>query len=72
MYRFIVNANQRILSRVGLEIPKVEVRYENLTISTNVKVGSRALPTLLNYGYDVIEVRNAKFNLMIVATFYDM
>lgn len=41
-----------------MEIPKVEVRYENITISTNVKVGSRALPTLLNFGYDVIEVLN--------------
>ncbi|TMX00544.1 hypothetical protein EJD97_000623 [Solanum chilense] len=53
-YKLLYSIKQRF-NRVGLEIPKVEVRYENLTISTNVKVGSRALPTLLNYGYDVIE-----------------
>ncbi|KAH0772358.1 hypothetical protein KY290_016339 [Solanum tuberosum] len=53
-YKLLYSIKQRF-DRVGLEIPKVEVRYENISISTNVKVGSRALPTLLNFGYDVIE-----------------
>ncbi|PIN16189.1 Pleiotropic drug resistance proteins (PDR1-15), ABC superfamily [Handroanthus impetiginosus] len=43
------------LDRVGLEIPKVEVRFENLHITADVKIGSRALPTLINYSRDMIE-----------------
>ncbi|KAL0555361.1 hypothetical protein IC582_009305 [Cucumis melo] len=34
--------------RVGIEIPKIEVRYENLSVEGDVYVGSRALPSLLN------------------------
>ncbi|KAL6643455.1 hypothetical protein ACP70R_018221 [Stipagrostis hirtigluma subsp. patula] len=40
---------------VGLEVPRVEVRFRNLTVSTEVHVGRRALPTLVNYVYDVAE-----------------
>ncbi|KAK4492092.1 hypothetical protein RD792_002889 [Penstemon davidsonii] len=43
------------LDRVGLEIPKVEVRFENLQITANVQLGSRALPTLVNYSRNMIE-----------------
>nr|QVT92296.1 ABC transporter [Salvia miltiorrhiza] len=43
------------LDRVGLEIPKIEVRFENLQISANVQIGSRALPTLVNYTRDKLE-----------------
>ena len=42
--------------RVGIEIPKIEVRYENLSIEGDVYVGSRALPTLLNATLNTIEV----------------
>lgn len=42
--------------RVGLEVPKVEVRFEKLNIEADVVIGSRALPTLVNYSRDVIEV----------------
>ncbi|KAL5545906.1 hypothetical protein UlMin_005593 [Ulmus minor] len=41
--------------RVGIEIPKIEVRYENLSIEGDVYVGSRALPTLLNVTLNTIE-----------------
>ncbi|KAL5545908.1 hypothetical protein UlMin_005595 [Ulmus minor] len=41
--------------RVGVEIPKIEVRYENLSIEGDVYAGSRALPTLLNVTLNVIE-----------------
>uniref|UniRef100_K4AIA6 ABC transporter domain-containing protein n=1 Tax=Setaria italica TaxID=4555 RepID=K4AIA6_SETIT len=40
---------------VGLEVPRVEVRFRNLTVSTEVHVGRRALPTLVNYVHDVAE-----------------
>ncbi|XP_031737941.1 pleiotropic drug resistance protein 2 isoform X2 [Cucumis sativus] len=34
--------------RVGIEIPKIEVRFEDLFVEGDVYVGSRALPSLLN------------------------
>ncbi|XP_022144645.1 pleiotropic drug resistance protein 2-like isoform X4 [Momordica charantia] len=34
--------------RVGIEIPKIEVRFENLSVEGDVYVGSRAQPSLLN------------------------
>ncbi|TQE04343.1 hypothetical protein C1H46_010128 [Malus baccata] len=40
---------------VGIEIPKIEVRYENLSMDGDVYVGSRALPTLLNATLNTIE-----------------
>ncbi|XP_051118241.1 pleiotropic drug resistance protein 2-like isoform X2 [Andrographis paniculata] len=49
---------QRIKSRayrVGIEIPKIEVRYEKLSVEGYVHVGSRALPTLLNATINAIE-----------------
>ncbi|KAM3285531.1 hypothetical protein P3S67_024330 [Capsicum chacoense] len=52
---FSTPSNSALIAEMGLEIPKVEVRYENITITANVKVGSRALPTLLNFAHDVIE-----------------
>lgn len=44
------------MSRVGLQVPKVEVRFENLNITAEVQTGSRALPTLLNFTRNVLEV----------------
>ncbi|KAK1409687.1 hypothetical protein QVD17_36216 [Tagetes erecta] len=41
--------------RVGIEIPKIEVRYKSLCIEGDVHVGSRALPTLLNATLNTIE-----------------
>lgn len=42
--------------RAGIEIPKIEVRYANLTVSADVLIGSRAIPTLINYTRDALEV----------------
>jgi len=41
--------------RVGIEVPKVEVRYENLSIEGDAYVGTRALPTILNSYLNIIE-----------------
>ena len=41
---------------MGIETPKIEVRYQNLSIEGDVYVGSRALPTLLNATLNTIEV----------------
>lgn len=46
-----------VVCRVGLEVPRVEVRFRNLRVSTEVNVGRRALPTLPNYVRDITEVR---------------
>nr|CAD1818081.1 unnamed protein product [Ananas comosus var. bracteatus] len=52
--RFLLRLRDRI-DRVGLELPKIEVRYENLSIEADVYVGSRALPTLWNTYVNVVE-----------------
>ncbi|XP_031100886.1 ABC transporter G family member 31 [Ipomoea triloba] len=46
-YKLLAAIKER-LDRVGLDVPKVEVRYQNVTIKADVKIGSRALPTLIN------------------------
>lgn len=42
-------------------MPNVEVRFENLNVMADVQTGSRALPTLINYTRDVIEVEGFFF-----------
>ncbi|KAJ0722912.1 putative ABC-transporter domain-containing protein [Helianthus annuus] len=54
-YKLLAAIKERF-DRVGLEVPKVEIRFEKLNIEADVKIGSRALPTLLNYTRDVTEV----------------
>ncbi|XP_050281944.1 pleiotropic drug resistance protein 2-like isoform X2 [Quercus robur] len=41
--------------RVGIDIPKIEVRFEHLSIEGDAYVGARALPTLLNSYLNSIE-----------------
>ncbi|CAN1270070.1 ABC transporter G family member 39 [Linum perenne] len=41
--------------RVGIEFPKIEVRYEHLSVDGEVYVGSRALPTLFNAAISTVE-----------------
>ena len=43
-------------NRVGIEIPKIEVRFQNLSIEGDGYVGTRALPTLLNSTLNAVEV----------------
>ncbi|GER28926.1 pleiotropic drug resistance ABC transporterfamily protein [Striga asiatica] len=52
--RFLRSLRDRT-DRVGIDIPKVEVRYEHLSITGDTHVGSRALSTLLNSTLNVIE-----------------
>ncbi|CAK9172271.1 unnamed protein product [Ilex paraguariensis] len=40
---------RRRLDRVDLEFPKIEVRFQHLTVESFVHVGSRALPTIPNF-----------------------
>ena len=41
---------------VGLEFPKVEVRFEHLKVNALVHVGKRALPTIPNSIFNMSEV----------------
>ncbi|KAH6796479.1 pleiotropic drug resistance 6 [Perilla frutescens var. hirtella] len=41
--------------RVGIEMPKIEIRYEHLAVEGDVHFGSRALPTLINTAINSIE-----------------
>jgi hypothetical protein len=41
---------------VSIEVPKIEVRYEHLSVEGDVYVGSRALPTLFNVTLNTIDV----------------
>ncbi|XP_052175461.1 pleiotropic drug resistance protein 2-like [Diospyros lotus] len=52
--RFLRRLRDRT-DRVGIEIPKIEVRYEHLSVEGDVYVGSRAIPTLLNATLNTIE-----------------
>ncbi|KAJ9542752.1 hypothetical protein OSB04_029258 [Centaurea solstitialis] len=52
--KFLQKIKERI-DRVGIEIPKVEVRYENLCVQGDVYVGHRALPSLFNATFNFIE-----------------
>lgn len=45
-----------IFFRVGIDLPKIEIRYENLSVEGDVHVGSRALPTLINATMNSFEV----------------
>ncbi|OVA05946.1 ABC transporter-like [Macleaya cordata] len=44
-----------VQNRVGIEVPKIEVRFEHLSIEGDAYIGSRALPTLLNSTLNAVE-----------------
>ncbi|KAL3646851.1 ABC transporter G member 39 [Castilleja foliolosa] len=52
--KFLQTLRSRI-DRVGIEIPKIEIRYEHLAVEGDVHVGNRALPTLINATLNSIE-----------------
>ncbi|KAL9265410.1 Pleiotropic drug resistance protein 1-like protein [Drosera capensis] len=52
--RFLLRLRERI-DRVGIDIPTIEVRFEHLNIDANVYVGSRALPSVLNFALNLVE-----------------
>ncbi|KAJ1697900.1 hypothetical protein LUZ63_006412 [Rhynchospora breviuscula] len=79
IFRVVVEDNERFLNRlrdridrVGLELPKLEVRYENLTVKAEVHTASRAAPTLWNTTINTIEgifgslARSKKKNITIL------
>lgn len=52
--KFLLKLRDRI-ERVGIDIPMIEVRYENLNIEAEAYVGNRGLPTIFNWTINVLE-----------------
>ncbi|KAK2651448.1 hypothetical protein Ddye_011304 [Dipteronia dyeriana] len=52
--QFLLKLKNRI-DRVGIDLPKIEVRFEHLNIEAEAYVGSRALPTFFNFSINIIE-----------------
>ncbi|KAJ1435977.1 P-loop containing nucleoside triphosphate hydrolase [Sesbania bispinosa] len=52
--KFLHRMRDRI-DRVGIEIPKIEVRFEHLSVEGDAYIGTRALPALLNTTMNVVE-----------------
>ncbi|KAK8641839.1 hypothetical protein V6N13_011212 [Hibiscus sabdariffa] len=52
--KFLRKFRNRI-DKVGIRLPRVEVRYEHLTIEADCYIGSRALPSLPNAARNIFE-----------------
>ncbi|VAI31698.1 unnamed protein product [Triticum turgidum subsp. durum] len=52
--RFLSKFKDRV-DRVGIQLPTIEVRYDNLNVEAEAYVGSRGLPTILNTYANVLE-----------------
>ena len=42
--------------RVGLDLPTIEVRFEHVNVEAEAYVGSRALPSFINFNISIFEV----------------
>eukprot|EP00253_Pinus_taeda_P004241 PITA_04241 len=52
--RFLLKLRNRI-DKVGIDMPKIEVRFEHLSVDADVYVGSRSLPTIPNFSLNMLE-----------------
>ncbi|CAM8963879.1 unnamed protein product [Rhodiola kirilowii] len=52
--KFLLRVRDRT-DRVGIQIPKIEIRFEHLSIEGDAYAGSRALPTLANASLNFLE-----------------
>ncbi|EPS60219.1 hypothetical protein M569_14585, partial [Genlisea aurea] len=52
--KFLLKLKDRF-QRVGLNLPTIEVRFENLNVNAEVYAGGRALPTIYNFLVNVVE-----------------
>ncbi|XP_043711176.1 pleiotropic drug resistance protein 1-like isoform X2 [Telopea speciosissima] len=51
---FLLKLKNR-LDRVGIDVPTIEVRFEHVNVDAEAYVGSRALPTILNFSANILE-----------------
>ncbi|KAJ0514371.1 putative ABC transporter, AAA+ ATPase domain, ABC-2 type transporter, ABC-transporter [Helianthus annuus] len=61
--KFLLKLRNRI-DRVGIDLPTIEVRFENVTVEADVKTGSRALPSFINFHIDLYEMFLSLFHLL--------
>ncbi|KAG5043641.1 hypothetical protein JHK87_007556 [Glycine soja] len=52
--KFLLKLKDRI-DRVGIDLPTIEVRFENLSIEAEARAGTRALPTFTNFIVNILE-----------------
>ncbi|KAG4393791.1 hypothetical protein GLYMA_03G168101v4 [Glycine max] len=52
--KFLLKLKERI-DRVGIDLPTIEVRFENSNIEAESHVGTRALPTFTNFMIHIVE-----------------
>lgn len=52
-----------VVFRVGIDLPTIEVRFENLKIDAEAHVGSRALPSFFNFCINIVEVKKLSYDL---------
>ncbi|KAL3687132.1 hypothetical protein R1sor_013441 [Riccia sorocarpa] len=62
--KFLVKLRSRI-DKVGVVLPKVELRYENLSVEAKAHVGGRSLPTLYNNFVNLLESLAASLHLPV-------
>ncbi|XP_027336297.1 ABC transporter G family member 36-like [Abrus precatorius] len=60
--KFLKKFRNRI-DKVGIRLPTVEVRFQNLTVEADSYVGSRALPTLPNVSLNILESALGMFGI---------
>ncbi|KAK8473550.1 hypothetical protein PHAVU_001G166400 [Phaseolus vulgaris] len=52
--KFLLKLRERI-DRVGIDLPTIEVRFEDLNVEAEASVGTRALPTFANFMVNIVE-----------------
>ncbi|KAK4427940.1 ABC transporter G family member 35 [Sesamum alatum] len=62
--KFLRKLRKRI-DEAGIEVPTVEVRFENLTVEADCFVGERALPTLSNAARNIVETALSCFGIKL-------
>ena len=62
--------------RVGIDLPAIEVRFENLNVEAEARVGNRALPTFTNFMVNIVEVSIGisflTYNMTLQKEFYNL
>nr|XP_017233841.1 PREDICTED: pleiotropic drug resistance protein 1-like isoform X2 [Daucus carota subsp. sativus] len=61
--KFLLKLRDRI-DRVGVQLPTIEVRFENLHVEAEAFVGSRALPSFINFNLDILEGLLSIFHIL--------
>ncbi|KAL8230374.1 hypothetical protein R6Q57_000152 [Mikania cordata] len=61
--KFLLKLRNR-LDRVGIELPTIEVKFEHVTVEADVNIGSRALPSFINFHINIFEGLMSLFHLL--------